>query len=233
MDKNKIQHIFFDLDNTLWDHRGNSKIVLGKMFKTYEITAKYGIEFEKWHDFYYDHNELLWERLREGKITKEELRDQRFYIPFANFGVKDFALSNEFEEVYLKEIGKMSGTVEGAEELLEYLSKNYTLHIITNGFIEVSEAKIVNAKIDHYFASLTSADELGVRKPDPRVFTLAMEKAGAAKENSIIIGDDWIADIIGGTGFGWKAIFLDCFRDENHLKGVPNVYKLLEIKNYL
>lgn len=233
MNKNKVHHIFFDLDNTLWDHRGNSKIVLEKMFRDYEIQKKYGIDFEEWHDFYYDHNELLWERLREGKINKEALREQRFYVPFAHYDIEDRVLSQEFENVYLEQVGKMTGTVEGAEELLAYLHPKYKIHIITNGFIEVSEAKIVNAKIDHYFSTLTCADEVDVRKPDPRIFTLAMSKAGATKGNSLIIGDDWIADIIGGTSFGWQAIFLDCFDSDNHLENVPVVKKLIEIKDLL
>lgn len=233
MNKNSVQHIFFDLDNTLWDHRGNSKIVLEKMFQDYEIQRKYGIEFEEWHDFYYDHNELLWERLREGKITKDELREQRFFVPFAHYDIEDRALSDEFEKVYLEKIGQMTGTVEGAEELLEYLHSKYTIHIITNGFIEVSEAKIVNAKIDHYITSLTCADEVDVRKPDPRIFSLAMNKAGSTKGNSLIIGDDWIADIIGGTSFGWQAVFLDCFDSDNQLEHVPTVKKLREIMELL
>lgn len=233
MDKTRVQHIFFDLDNTLWDHRGNSELTLEQMFSDYQLHDKYQVSFNDWHQEFYDHNELLWDSLREGKITKDQLRQRRFQEPFDQVGIQEVGLGEEFENVYLQRMGHMKGTVAGAKELLAYLHPNYTLHIITNGFIEVSEDKLKNADLQQYITTLTCADEIGVRKPDPRIFELAMQKANAPKENSLIVGDDWIADIIGGTSFGWQAIFLDCFNTENKLDQVPNIKSLVEIKDLL
>lgn len=233
MDKEQVQHIFFDLDNTLWDHRGNSEITLAQMFRDYHITEKHHISFDEWHPVFYEKNELLWEQLRERHITKEQLRERRFKAPFAYFKVFDIALANEFETVYLDKMGDMTGTVEGANELLEFLKPNYHIHVITNGFEEVSQNKLNNTGLNKWVETLTCADELGIRKPDPRIFTLAMQKANAQKENCLIVGDDWIADVIGGIGFGWQAIFFDALHDGNEIENVPNVKKLMEIKDLL
>ncbi|MDO5656365.1 MAG: YjjG family noncanonical pyrimidine nucleotidase [Flavobacteriaceae bacterium] len=229
MDKHLVKHIFFDLDNTLWDHRKNSEETLKKMYAEYDMENSYQIPFDKWHSVFYDKNELLWEMIREGQIPKAELRKRRFRDPFSHFDIQNDALADEWEEIYLTRMGKMNGIVEGAVELLQYLEPKYHLHIITNGFIEVSSAKIENSALNGYFQTLTCADELNLRKPDPRIFHLAMEKSQAKNSESLIIGDDWIADIIGGIGVGWQAIFFDTLRANNQMPKVPNVKKLQEI----
>ena len=233
MEKSKVKHIFFDLDNTLWDHRGNSELTLQKMFQEYQIEAKYGFTFDEWHPVFYDKNELLWEQIREGHIKKVELRERRFKDPFLTFGVNDSIMSAEWENIYLERMGKMSGTVAGAADLLAYLKPKYHIHVITNGFEEVSSQKIANSELNGYIQTLTCADELNLRKPDPRLFELAMNKAGAKPQESLIIGDDWIADIIGGLGVGWQAIFFDSLNDGNALENVPSVLHLSQIKELL
>jgi putative hydrolase of the HAD superfamily len=60
-----------------------------------------------------------------------------------HFGVDDKELSLYFEENFLDNIVSHNELVEGAEDVLEYLkAKNYTLHIISNGFQEVTERNV-------------------------------------------------------------------------------------------
>jgi putative hydrolase of the HAD superfamily len=58
----KMQHVFFDLDNTLWDHRRNAYLTIKDLFEKQEISSKYNIDFEEFHAVYHDINEELWER---------------------------------------------------------------------------------------------------------------------------------------------------------------------------
>ncbi|MDR6159673.1 FMN phosphatase YigB (HAD superfamily) [Chryseobacterium sp. SLBN-27] len=67
----KIQHIFFDLDNTLWDHRKNAYLTIKNLFEKEEINLKYNIDFEEFHSVYHEINEKLWENIRDGIIDKE------------------------------------------------------------------------------------------------------------------------------------------------------------------
>lgn len=229
MNKNIVKHIYFDLDNTLWDHRRNSILVLEKMFHENEITQKIDISFDEWHDVFYQKNEILWAKLRDKEITKEQLREQRFKKAFEFFDVQDDALADFFEENYLKEMNQMSEVVPGATELVDYLKSKYQLHIITNGFEEVSAQKIENAGMASAFQTLTCADEINVRKPDARIFEYAVAKANAKPQESLLIGDDWIADVIGATEFGMQAIFLDLLNENFQRDGVPVVKHLAEI----
>lgn len=228
-----IQHIFFDLDNTLWDHRRNAYLTLGGIFKRENIRDKYDLSFEDFHREYFTINENLWALIRDGKIDKDYIRKHRFYDSFLFFGIDDFELSQKFEHQFLDEIIEYNELVEGAFPLLNYLSdKKYRLHILSNGFEEVTYRKCELSGIKNYFETITSADEINVRKPQPEIYEYALKKAGAEKDNSIMIGDDWIADVEGALSFGLDAIFFDRFNDDFDSK-VKTVKTLEEIRNFL
>ncbi len=234
MNKEKINHVFFDLDNTLWDHKGNSERTLKKMFSQYNIQTKYHITFEEWHTVFYEKNEILWAQLRDQEIDKNYLREHRFRNSFEHFNIFNSELNQSFESNYLKNMTLEKGLVPGAVELLNYLKPNYKLHIITNGFIEVSSQKIETSDLKGFFQTLTCADEVGVRKPNPKIFRLAIDKAKAKPNESTLIGDDWIADIVGGDSFGLKTIFLNRNKETiNELAHVPRVDELIQITKIL
>ncbi|MCD0454657.1 YjjG family noncanonical pyrimidine nucleotidase [Chryseobacterium sp. LC2016-27] len=230
----KIQHIFFDLDNTLWDHRRNAYLTIKDLFDKEEIALKYNLDFEEFHSVYHEINEKLWEQIRDGEIDKEYLRKHRFYDTFKRFGIDDLELSMYFEEHFLDKILNYNHLVEGAQYVLDYLkAKDYTLHIISNGFQEVTERKCILSKIDHYFQTITSADSVGVRKPNPAIFEYSLGLSKAKKEESILIGDDWIADVIGAQNFGMDVIFFDVLNENKDVKNLKVIKHLLQIKDYL
>ena len=230
----KIQHLFFDLDNTLWDHRRNAYLTLKEIFKQEQISNKYNLDFEEFHTEYFTINERLWEQIRDGEIDKEYLRKHRFYDTFLFFGIDDFEISDLFENQFFDEILKHNDLVEGAFEILEYLSdKAYKMHILSNGFKEVTYKKCELSGIKNYFQTITSADEIEIRKPQPEIYEYALKKAGAKIEESMMIGDDWIADVEGGKIFGLSVVFLDVFNDNYAADGVKVIKKLVELKEFL
>lgn len=230
----KIQHIFFDLDNTLWDHRKNAYLTIKDLFEREEITLKHNIDFEAFHYVYHEINERLWEQIRDGEIDKEYLRKHRFYDTFNHFGIDDLKLSMYFEEHFLDKILNYNHLVESADVILEYLkAKNYTLHIISNGFQEVTERKCILSKIDHYFQTITSADSVGVRKPNREIFEYSLGLANAKTEESILIGDDWIADVVGAQNFGMDVIFFDVLNENPQQENLKVIQHLVQIKDFL
>lgn len=229
-----IRHIFFDLDNTLWDHRNNAYLTLKEIYKRENVQEKYNLGFEDLHREYFTINERLWAQIRDGEIDKEYLRKHRFYDSFLFFGIDDYDLAQVFEQNFLDEILNYNDLVEGAFELLEYLSeKGYTLHILSNGFKEVTYRKCELSGIQNYFKTITSADELNVRKPQPEIYEYALKKANAKKEESIMIGDDWIADVEGALSFGIDAVFFDVFKDNFGNDEVKVIRELKELKKFL
>ncbi|MDA4742845.1 HAD-IA family hydrolase, partial [Enterobacter hormaechei] len=111
--------------------------------------------------------------------------------------------------------------------------KNYNIHIISNGFYDVTHRKIKGSGLTPYFETITSADDVGVRKPNPKIFEYALGKANAQKEESILIGDDWIADVKGSQRFGMDVIFFDALQEDKKEDELKSVKHLLDIKSFL
>ena len=132
---------------------------------------------------------------------------------------------------YIKYLTTHNHIFEGTIELLEYLKPNYRLHIITNGFEEVQQHKLEKSKIAHYFETVTNSEMVGVKKPNPLMFNFALDLAKTTKESSIMIGDNYEADIMGALDIGLDAI---CFNYHKVAidKSIKQVDHLLELKAF-
>lgn len=226
----KIEHIFFDLDHTLWDFEKNSALTFKKIFLENEINLK----IDDFLEVYVPLNLKYWKLYRNEKVSKEELRYARLKKSFdaVNYPISD-SLIDKLATAYIDNLSSFNHLFDGAIELLEYLKEKYSLHIITNGFEEVQNKKMINSKLFHYFDQIITSESVGVKKPDPRVFEHALEVSKASKEYSIMIGDSLEADIHGALAVGLSAIH--CVFDANTPtdENIISVTSLLEIKRYL
>ncbi len=226
---NGIKHVFFDLDHTLWDFETNSRSTFELIFEKYQIP----IAVDDFKTRYKPINEQYWKLYREDKITKEKLRYGRLTDAFKAL---NFELSEEMihilSEEYIAYLSSFNTLFEGAIEILEYLNKKYKLHIITNGFNEVQHKKLENALLKPYFEQIITSELAGVKKPNPKIFYYAMKLANARAEESIMIGDNFEADILGAKHLGMQTIFCD-FNGDVATEHVLSVSNLSEIKTFL
>lgn len=205
----KLEHIFFDLDRTLWDFERNSKSALVQLF--YELELDNIIEsFESFHEVYRKINAEYWEDYAKGRVSKEKLRIGRFHDTLVSFGRDDIQLSSAMAEGYVKISPFQTHLFPGTKEVLQELSdKNYHLHIITNGFKEVQFIKLENSGLRHFFQDVLCSEEVGKNKPNPEIFHAALQRTNAKNTNSLMIGDDFEADILGAERVGIRAILFD------------------------
>src|SRR5205085_5606150 len=130
----KYSHLFFDLDNTLWDFDRNSAEVLEELFHKYKLSDLGVPSFEIFLDKYKLRNEMMWEQYRLGKIDKVTLRDHRFSLTFWDMGLDAQLAPKELASEFVKIAPRKKYLFPHAHEVLEYLHEKYMLHIITNGF---------------------------------------------------------------------------------------------------
>ena len=224
-----VKDIFFDLDHTLWDFDKNSMLAFKRVFKKFKIT----IEFDTFLKIYEPINIEYWKKYREDKVSKENLRRGRLIDSFNYFDlIYSTEKIDEIADAYIQELPFDNHLFEGAVEILDYLILKYKLHIITNGFEEVQHKKLKNSGIDHYFSTVTTSEEVGVKKPNPKVFLTALNKANSLPAQSVMIGDSLEADILGANNIGMQTIFYN-YRNESISKKIKSIDSLLEIKNYL
>ena len=226
-------HVFFDLDRTLWDFDASSIAVFELMFEKYHLHSLGIPSAQEFHDIYEPHNLELWKRYRENKITKEELNRVRFGFPLEQYGVIDDNLAKKLSEDYVYYSPRTVRLVEGAIEILDYLKPKYHLHLITNGFKEVQDVKLIKSGFKPYFDTLTVSEEIGIKKPDPRIFIYAMQKAGAKAEESIMIGDEMDVDIDGARAAHIDQIFYNQKNKPTEGVRTYEIKELLEIKEIL
>jgi len=209
-----IKHIFFDLDHTIWDFDKNAQETLTELYDRYELKALGLQSCELFIDRYTENNHMLWAEYHMGRITKETLRSERFSKTFIELGVHPEQVPHAFEDDYVRCSPMKTNLFEGSEKVLAYLQEKYTLHIISNGFKETTLIKMDLSKLNPYFTNVIISEDAGVNKPDPAIFDYALQKAGASKEESIMIGDSIEADIRGAQDYGIKAIFFNPLQKE-------------------
>lgn len=225
-----IEHVFFDLDHTLWDFEKNSDLAFQKVFNRNNIT----LELEVFLKIYKPVNFKYWKLFSEEKVTKSELRYGRLKDTFdvLNYTVSD-DLINEIAVNYLEFLPDFNHLFDGTFEILDYLKEKYELHVITNGFDEVQHKKMKSSNIHHYFNKIITSESVGVKKPNPIVFNYALDLANANKDNSIMIGDNLDADINGALNAGMRAIYCNFVNNTSTNSLVTSVTSLIEIKQYL
>ena len=226
---NNIEHVFFDLDHTLWDFDKNSALTFEKIFDLNNID----INLDEFLEVYVPLNLYYWKLYREEKIDKESLRYRRLNDVFQklNMTVKT-RMIYKLSEDYITYLSSFNHLFDGTIEILEYLKPKYALHIITNGFKEVQHGKLNKSNIDHYFHTVTNSEMVGVKKPNPKIFNHAMHMARAKPNNSIMIGDNLEADIQGALDLGMDAICFN-YHKEPAVEPIKFVDNLMELKHFL
>jgi putative hydrolase of the HAD superfamily len=225
----EIKHIFFDLDHTLWDFEKNSRLAFSFIFEKYEIK----INKLMFDEVYQPINEKYWKLYREEKVSKEDLRFQRLK---ESFDLMSFQVSDEtihlLAHEYIENLANYNHVFENAYTILDYLQDKYTMHVITNGFDEVQHRKIQNANLLPYFKNVFTSERVGFKKPSPEIFNFAMEKARAKPEQSMMIGDNLEADIMGARAVGMQAIHCR-FNGESETRENISIENLIELKRFL
>ncbi len=222
MNMNKrFTHIFFDLDNTLWDFKINSHLSMKETYTYFDI-EKSGIHFDRFYACYSECNEQLWAAYRKKEIKKKDLIRRRFQQTFETLGLNGVD-PGKMNDHYLEIMPEQKELVHGAIEVLEYLKqKQYKLYVITNGFKEVQRRKLQSSGLAPYFDKVFISEEIKCPKPGKGIFEHAIKSTNARKSKSLMIGDDWDVDFLGAFSFGIKAI---CFLPH---KNANEIQKLLE-----
>lgn len=224
-----ITDVFFDLDHTLWDFDKNSGLTFEKIFKLNNID----VCLKSFLEVYEPINQNYWKLYREEKIDKTTLRFGRLNDAFfdINFKIKKSRIQ-QLSSDYIAHMTTFNYLLNHTVEILDYLKPMYKLHIITNGFQEVQQTKLEKSKISHYFKTITNSEMVGVKKPNPKIFNFALNLANTTANKSVMIGDNYEADVLGALNIGMKSIFFDLKNTplNNDIKQINN---LLLLKNYL
>lgn len=203
------QHIFLDLDHTIWDFDKNAEEVLHELFVLHKLQDIGLAAPDVFIETYTRNNHRLWAEYHLGNISKEVLREARFKHTFLELGLDETVIPAGFEDAYVQLCPTKTNLFPEAHETLEYLHGKYPLYVISNGFRESTEMKIRLCNLNQYFKHVFISEVVGINKPDPGIFAHALKVANAQKEESLMIGDSLEADVYGALNFGINAIYFN------------------------
>jgi putative hydrolase of the HAD superfamily len=227
-----IEHIFFDLDHTLWDYDRNSEIALDELFDQFSLELAGIPSKSEFIEVFHKANQTVWNLFDENRMNRDELRNKRMELVYEEFGLSlDPPVG--FHDAYYAVCSKGNHLIQGTEDILEWLQDKYCLHIITNGFEDAQHEKLRNSGIAGFFETVTTSERADSKKPDPAYFEFALNQASATIKNSLVIGDGLRTDVAGARRFGLPVIW---FNPENALppfEDLAYITRLQDLKTML
>ena len=208
--------IFLDWDDTIGDWSGAEHQALRDIYTNYHLDALYATA-EDYIAAYKPYNLELWGMYGRGEVTKEWLHFQRFYKPIERlqdatlqdgkaYSLEEMAhkMGNEF----LQLTNKYFSVLPGAAEVVRALVKKYPLTIISNGFKEVQYYKFAHSGLAECFAHTIISEEVGINKPQPGIYNIALQLNHVTADEAVMIGDSYSSDIQGAKNAGIDQIWL-------------------------
>lgn len=220
---NMLRKLLFDLDNTLLDFDKAERLALTKALSALSLEPT-----DHMLDRYNKINLAQWKLLEKGELDREAVKKRRFLLLFEEFGIDREA--EEAARLYEGFLGEGHYFMDYAEELLQKLSGEYQIYIVTNGTAHVQKGRIASAGIRDYVEDVFISEEIGVNKPSKEYFDRCFERIPDFDRNeAVVIGDSLTSDILGGINAGVRTIWFHKEGEENRTGIFPD-YEITDLR---
>ena len=192
-----IKALIFDYDGTLSNRTESVYCFFNDYLRPY-VPQLSDDEFEAMLQdlMYYDVN----------GINDFDLRMPPFMDRYGHLFPEGFTA--DFKKNFIDKVWTYNVLKEETLEVLEKLQGKYKLAILSNGGSTVQHNKIDHVDIEKYFDLVVVSGDVGIHKPDPRLFEYTLDKLGVRKEEALMIGDVYSTDILGALKAGIKTVWL-------------------------
>ena len=204
----RIKAISFDADGTLWDFekvRLHSLSLTLTKLETIDSVAANRLTIDKMMDT----AERVFGELNGKGARHEEIRLAAFKQTLVEVGRPDDALAAYLTEFYLKHRYNDIELFEDVRPTLKALKSRYKIGVVSNGNSYPDKCGLADT-----FQYIVFSQDYGIDKPDPRLFHIALDKAGCTAQEMLHIGDSLKNDVIGASGAGMKSVWLNRQKNE-------------------
>ena len=205
--------VFLDWDDTIGDWASAEHQALRDIYEQYHLIELYPT-FDDYLAAYKPYNLMLWGQYGRGEITKDYLHLERFLQPLkpaegAMFhGRSKEELAHEMGDVFLQLTNRYFSVLPDAARVVRLLAAKDPLTIISNGFKEVQYYKFAHSGLEDCFTHILISEEVGINKPQPGIFDIALARNGVSADEAVMIGDSFTSDIAGAQAAGIDQIWL-------------------------
>ena len=225
----KIKAILLDIDNTILDFNKSAEKAIEIAFK------KFGLDFNNnTINVFIEQNDMLWHRIEKGELTRQELHKIRFNTIFKALGTSGDGEKVETE--FRNALYNIAEPVDGAQELVKYLSSKYKVYSASNAIYNQQINRLKKSGMHKYFSDFFVSEIIGYQKPSKEFFDYCFTKLKDVKiDQTIMIGDSLTADIFGAKNYGIKCVWFNRDKKQIDTEFAPDytIEKLEQIKNIL
>ncbi|MFP7833547.1 HAD family hydrolase [Marisediminicola sp. LYQ134] len=198
----------FDLDGTLFDHRGSAEAGVDQFLRTLHVVPS-----DDARQAWFAAEDEQFERWRSGRISFQEQRRARLRTVLPVLGVTPPAEESKLDELFEVYFGAYKEewrAFPGSEQLLTSLrASGYRIGLLTNGNEEQQRDKLSNMGLGAAFDVVCASENIGVQKPDARAFRILADGLGASPSQCLYVGDNAAHDIAGAEAAGMRALLVD------------------------
>jgi 5'-nucleotidase len=205
-----IKLVLFDVDDTLYDFERNWQHTVESVFLSHPLTSEF--EQERICRLFNHYSQLHWDKTVRGELNFQQYRRLRLQETLEEFGktLLDEAFDSFTQAFIQTSLSHLQGD-DTVRSVIKRISQRYALGIITNGANDTAREKLTRLGLGDLFpvhAVIVSSD-VGVAKPDPAIFQLALDRLGYLAEETVFVGDSWQADMVGAMNAGLHAIWFN------------------------
>ncbi len=201
------QAILFDLDDTLISLRGCESEALRRSLDEAGLTHRFRDDYSNVSATFAKISGKYWAaRSKDGytSYTREQVVEQSLRDLLAHYNL-DTALAEDLATKYWRDFCRSSALNPGALDTLRHLSQHFRLGLITNGYSDSQRGRLDAAGLSQFFDPILISEEVGIAKPDARIFDMALRALELSAEDVIYVGDSIGHDCAGcqnaGIGF--------------------------------
>ncbi len=202
-----VHAVLFDLDDTLVDHRHANRAAVAGVRDRFRLLQRVSL------DELVAENTRLLEALHRavalGTLAVDAARVDRYRSLFIYAGAADDAAAAAAARAHRALYYAHRRRVAGALELLQALSPQVRIAVVTNNTRAEQSEKLSTFGLAPYVAALVTSAEIGAAKPDPRIFRAALARLDCAAGDAVMVGDSWVDDIQGAVAAGIAAVWFD------------------------
>jgi HAD superfamily hydrolase (TIGR01509 family) len=216
--------VFFDLDDTLFDHSGTVRRALRAVRA--RSSAQGRVPLERLVARYLGHLGELYPRELAGHLSALDARNERFRRLLEEAGGPASGTeATELSAFYRETYQRSRREVPGASALLaSYRKEGIQVGVITNNREEEQVEKLEFLGLAPFVDLLVTSEAVGFVKPDPRIFRVGLRRARVTPAEARMVGDSWESDIVGAASAGLPAVWFDRYAAE--LRATPRVPRI-------
>jgi len=202
----KLEAILFDIDDTLFDRDKAQREWAHLMMQEFREIFK-GIEQKVIVDALLKSDRIGTEE-SDRTYSRDAVRIGRFKI-FLKLLNLDSEPAEGITVLYVESYPKINSPVKEAKSVIEHLAKRFQLGIVSNALRDVQYQKLDTLGIKDIFDCIVLSSEVGIWKPDPRIFWRAACLLERQPEECMYVGNSYDDDILGAKKAGMQTCWFN------------------------